>query len=134
MPFHLLVVGARISVDPGPAWLRQVANRGAPCGLRYDLGSYSGRRNLCFFTPTLIVQMRSREELPYKGRTIVTWPRRGCGGPHRHNRSFLCFHDSRSRSCSAGYKSYGRIGATRTDPVRREGIGRDTTGKRPDME
>jgi len=64
----------------------------------------------------------------------VAWPWRGCGGPHRHIGAFMRFYGSKSRQCSARYGSYDRIGATDTDPVRRGGIGQESSGKRQGME
>ena len=71
MPPHLLMVGAGNSIDPSPAGLRQEAKRWARRRLQHDRGSYYSRRNRCFSTPTLPVQTRSREELPYKETSIV---------------------------------------------------------------
>jgi len=110
-PPHLLVVGPGNSVDPGPAWLVQKAKRGARWRLHYDRRSYSIRRHRHFFTQILIVQIGSKEELPYKGKTIVVWPRQDCGGPHCHIGAFPRFYGSGSHSYS-GLGSCVRSGPT----------------------
>ena len=62
-------------------------------------GSYR-RRHRCFTnSPTLQVQMGSKEALPHKKRTAVSWPRQGFKGLHLLRGAFS--HGG-IRSCDAG--------------------------------
>jgi hypothetical protein len=72
---------------------------GARRRLRYDRGSYCSRRHRCFLTPTLYVQVGSREGLLYKRRTSLTWPRRGCMGLHRRGEPFFHLCGRGTRLC-----------------------------------
>ena len=106
---HLLVVGARNSFDHGPARHRHEAKRGARHRRRRNRRSCCIRCHRYFSTPTLHVQALSSDELPYKGGTCVTRPRRGSRGLHRHNGAFPQVCGGRSRPCLAKYKTCGSI-------------------------
>ena len=56
--------------------------------LRKRTGACRRRHMRLKKTPTLNVQVGSKEALPHKKRTTVSWPRRGCRGLHRHRGAF----------------------------------------------
>ncbi len=85
----------------------QAADR-VRCGEAY--GSLPPPPSVLGRTPTLNVQMGSREALPHKGRTAVLWPRRGCRGLHLHSGAFLTAVALR-RTYSLGYGIGSRPGA-----------------------